>query len=249
MEKGVGVIRKTIMLLGYLSERNNPCGISEMAKACEIPKATVHRILSTLCEDNVVLRTEDGQYKIGPTVLLWSSGYHFASGIVEIAQPWLRKLRDESKETVHLSVYEHGTAQYVERLDSPQTVILRWSRLGTTLPLYCTAAGRAILAAMPEAEIDSYFDKTELKARTELTTVSPSKLKEMLLHFRAQGYAEENRENEENIRCVGAAILNRKGYPVAAISLTAPSFRFSDKDSAKFGKVIAAMAREISACL
>jgi len=249
MENSVGVVRKTILLLGYLSERNEPSGISEMAKALEMPKATVHRILSALCEDNVVLRTEDGQYKIGPTVLLWGSGYHFASGIVEIARPWLRKLRDESKETVHLSVYEHGTAQYAERLDSPQTVVLRWSKLGTTLPLYCTAAGRAILAAMPQAEIDSYFEKTELKARTEMTTVSPSKLKEMLLRFRAQGYAEENRENEENIRCVGAAILNRKGYPVAAISLTAPSFRFSDEDSAKFGKVIAAMAREISACL
>lgn len=249
MENGVGVVRKTIMLLGYLSERNEPSGVSEMAKVFGIPKSTVHRILRALCEYNVVLRTEDGQYKIGPTVLLWSSGFHFASGIVEIARPWLSKLWNESKETVHLSVYEHGTAQYAERLDSPQTVVLRWSRLGTTLPLYCTAAGRAILAAMPEAEIDSYFEKTELKSRTNLTIVSPSKLREMLLYFRVQGYAEENRENEENIRCVGAAILNRKGYPVAAISLTAPSFRFNDEDSAKFGRIITSMAHEISACL
>lgn len=77
--KGYRGSSKTIMLLGYLSERNEPCSIAEMAKALEIPKATVHRILSALCEDNVVLCTEDGQCKIGPTVLLWSSGYHFAS--------------------------------------------------------------------------------------------------------------------------------------------------------------------------
>lgn len=87
MESGVGVVKKTIMLLGYLSERNEPGSIAEMAKALEILKATVYRILSALCEDNVVLCTEDGKYKIEPTVLLWSSGYHFASGIVEIAIP------------------------------------------------------------------------------------------------------------------------------------------------------------------
>lgn len=249
MENKISVIKKTVMLLGYLSERNEPSGISEMTKALEIPKATVHRILSTLCEDNVVLRTEDGQYKIGPTVLLWSSGYHYLSGVTEIAQPWLRNLRDESRETVHLSVFEHGTAQYADRLDSPQTVVLRWSRLGTTLPLYCTAAGRAILAALPEEESNLYLEKTKLKARTERTVVSQAKLKEMLLLFRVQGYAEEDRENEENIRCVGAAILNRRGYPVAAISLTAPSFRFNDNDAAKFGKIVARMSCEISACL
>jgi len=249
MKNGISVIKKTIMLMGYLSERNEPSGISEIAKSLGMPKATVHRILSALCEDNVVLRTEDGQYKIGPTVLMWSSGYHFLSGVSEIALPWLKDLRDQSRETVHLSVYEHGTAQYAERLDSPQTVVLRWSRLGTTLPLYCTAAGRAILAALPEEESNLYFEKTEIKARTEQTTILPAKLKEMLSMFRIQGYAEEKGENEENIRCVGAAILNRRGYPVAAISLTAPSFRFSDADSAKFGKIVAQMSREISACI
>ena len=68
----------------------------------------------------------------------------------------------------------------------------------------------------------------------------------MLSRFRAHGYAEEIEENEDNIRCLGGAITDREGYPVAAISLTAPTFRFTDEDAAKYGPMIAEFAREIS---
>ena len=249
MDQGVAVLRKTIKLMNYIANNDKASGISELSKELDMPKATVHRILNTLCEDNVILKTEEGLYRLGPTVLLWSNGFHLASGIAEMAQPYMRQLRDESKETVHLSVYEHGCAQYADRLNSPQTVVLRWSRLGSALPLYCTAAGRAILAALPQAELDAYLAGAEMTPRTKLTVTSPDRLREMLARFRNQGYAEENQENEENIRCIGAAILNRKNYPVAAISLTAPSFRFTDYDAAIFGAKVAAAARDMSSRL
>lgn len=244
--ENIEVIRKAVSLMGYMSRKNEAAGVSELARELSMPKTTVHRILSTLCEDNVVVKTENGFYKIGPTVLLWSSGYKFSSGIIEIARPWLEKLREESLETLHLSVFEHGKAQYAERLDSPQTVVLRWSRLGMSLPLYCTAAGRAILSVLTEGEQDTYLSETKLEARTANTVTDPAELKKMLVRFRVQGYAVEVEENENNIRCVGAAITNRRGYPVAAISLTAPSFRFTDKDEARLGMSIAKAAAEIS---
>ncbi|MDR3212039.1 MAG: IclR family transcriptional regulator [Planctomycetota bacterium] len=245
----VEVIKKSVDLLKYLSSKNSSAGVTEIARYLAIPKSTTHRILLTLCEDNVVHHCENGQYRMGPTVLLWSSGYRFSSGIVDIARPWLERLRDDSRETLHLSVYEGGMAQYVDRVDSPQTVVLRWSRLGTSMPLYCTAAGRAILAALPADEVTAYLDKTELEPRTANTEKSPVKLVKMLARFRVQGYAEENQENEENIRCIGGAILNHDSYPVAAISLTAPAFRFNDADAQKFGGKISAAARAISAQL
>lgn len=244
--QNIEVIKKAVSLLGYMSRKNGGAGVSELAKALSMPKTTVHRILSTLCDDNVVIKTEGGLYKVGPTVLLWSGGYKFSSGIITIARPWLEKLRDASQETVHLSVFEHGKAQYAERLDSPQTVVLRWSRLGMPLPLYCTAAGRAILAALPERELEAYLAETVMEPRTAKTVTDPEELKKMLARFRVQGYAEEVEENEEDIRCVGAAIKSGRGYPVAAISLTAPSFRFTDADGERMGALIAEAAAEIS---
>lgn len=244
--QNIEVIKKAVSLLSYMSRKSGTAGVSELARAFSMPKTTVHRILSTLRDDNVVIKTDDGSYKIGPTVLLWSSGYKFSTGLITIARPWLEKLREESQETIHLSVFEHGKAQYAERLDTPQAVVLRWSQLGMPLPLYCTAAGRAILTALPEHELDTYLAQTKLERRTINTVIQPSELKKMLARFRIQGYAEEIEENEESIRCVGAAIKNGHGYPVAAISLTAPSFRFTDKDAARMGVLIASAAAEIS---
>ena len=245
----IGVLNKAIQILNYISDTDKPNGVTEISTALDMPKATVHRILNTMCEENVLLKTDDGRYRLGPTILLWSSAYDFKSGIVAMLRPQLEELRDKTRETVHLSIFEHGRAQYAARYDSPQTVVLRWSRLGTQLPLYCTAAGRAILAALPDYEINDYLDKTELKCRTAHTVVDRAMLTEMLLHFRKQGFAEENQENEDNIRCVGAAIVNRYGHPVAAISLTAPSFRFADKDAVEVGKELSKIARDVSSRL
>lgn len=244
--QNVEVLKKAVSLLGYMARKSEPTGVSELSRQLAMPKTTAHRILSTLCGDNVVVKTEGGFYKIGPTVLLWSSGYKFATVIIEIARTEMEKLRDASLETIHLSVFEHGRAQYAERLDSPQTVVLRWSRLGVQLPLYCTSAGRAILSALPEQELDAYLAKATLEPRTANTVTDPARLKKMLARFRIQGYAAEIEENEENIRCVGSAVKNGRGYPVAAISLTAPSFRFTDADEAKYGPMLAKAADEIS---
>lgn len=249
MDGSIEVLKKAVSILDYMAKHDIPSGVSDLARALDMPKSTVHRILSTLNEANIVLKTGSGHYKMGPAVLLWSGGYQFSSGIVDLTRPWLEALRDETKETVHLSVYENGSAHYVGRLDSPQTVTLRWSRLGTELPLYCTAAGRAILSFLPQEELDAYLGKAKLAPRTEHTVVDEKELRKMLARFRGQGYAEENQENEENIRCVGVALLGRHGYPVAAISITVPSFRFDDRDAAKYGELLTKAAREISARL
>ena len=239
-------IKKAVLLLSELTRKSGPSGVTELARALNMPKATVHRILGILCEDNVVVKTADGRYKVGPTVLLWSGGYRYSTAVIELAAPWLRRLRDATNETVHLCVYNNGAAQYADRLDSTQNVTLRWSRLGSELPLYCTSAGRAILSQLPQEELDAYLDSAELSPRTARTVTSKEDLKKMLACFRAQGYAEEIEENEDNIRCLGGAITDREGYPVAAISLTAPTFRFTDEDAAKYGPMIAEFAREIS---
>lgn len=250
MEKngGVEVLNKSLEILNYLSDRK-ATGVTDISRALDLPKSTAYRILETLASKNVLVKNSEGKYSMGPSVLLWSSGYRLSSGLVDLARPYLEKLRDASRETVHLCVYESGVVQYVDRLESPQTVVLRWSRLGSELPLYCTAAGRAILAALTPGEVDDYLKSHELTPRTERTVTSPDELKKMLKLFRVQGYSEENEENEENIRCIGAAIIGRDGRPFATVSLTAPSFRFDDDKAAEFGPLVARTAAEISRAL
>ena len=174
--KNHDAVKKTVLLLSELAKKSEPSGVTELARSLEMTKTTVHRILNILCDDNVVLKTEDGRYKIGPTVLLWSGGYRYSTAVIELAAPWLRRLRDATNETVHLCVYNNGAAQYADRLDSTQNVTLRWSRLGSELPLYCTSAGRAILSQLPQEELDAYLDSAELSPRTARTVTSKEDL-------------------------------------------------------------------------
>lgn len=245
----VAVLEKAFQILDIIATNSEASGITEISRRLEIPKATAHRILSTLCEVNAAIRTEDGKYQIGPTTLLWADGYHFSSSLLTLAKPFLTKLRDDTSETIHLIVYERGTAQYIDRIDSPQTIVLRWSRLGSTLPLYCTSAGRAIMAALPERELSNYLESAQLVPRTVNTVTDPKRLAEMMEDIRRCGFAQENEENENNIRCIGAAILNRKGLPVGAVSVTVPAYRCSDADAERFGPMVSNTARSIAALL
>ena len=67
--KNHDAVKKTVLLLSELAKKSEPSGVTELARSLEMTKTTVHRILNILCDDNVVLKTEDGRYKIGPTVL------------------------------------------------------------------------------------------------------------------------------------------------------------------------------------
>ncbi|HPF84534.1 MAG TPA: IclR family transcriptional regulator [Aminivibrio sp.] len=241
----IRVLDRAMSVLGYMAESRRQVGITEIADAVGLSKATVHRILSTLKEYSVVLKDDSGRYQMGPSVLFWADAYRQRAGLAEISRPLLRRLWEESHETVHLFIFEGGEAYYLDKLDSPHPVGMR-SRIGAKRDLYSTSGGRAILAALPEAEVDAYLDRTELLPRTENTVTEKAELKKLLAAGRERGFCEEVEENEEGIRCVGAAILDLRGCPVGAVSISAPAYRFSDSQSLALGAKIRETALAIS---
>lgn len=241
----IRVLDRAMSVLGYMAESRRQVGITEIADAVGLSKATVHRILSTLKEYSVVLKDDSGRYQMGPSVLFWADAYRQRAGLAEISRPLLRRLWEESHETVHLFIFEGGEAYYLDKLDSPHPVGMR-SRIGAKRDLYSTSGGRAILAALPEAEVDAYLDRTELLPRTENTVTEKAELKKLLAAGRERGFCEEVEENEEGIRCVGAAILDLRGFPVGAVSISAPAYRFSDSQSLALGAKIRETALAIS---
>jgi IclR family acetate operon transcriptional repressor len=120
------------------------------------------------------------------------------------------------------------------------------SRIGSRLELYSTSAGRAILAALPEEEFEAYLSTRELLPRTDWTVVDKETFGKIIEKARTEGYAEETQENEVGVRCVGAAILGKDGYPVGAVSVAGPVFRFTDDRVESVGKRVFGTARIIS---
>lgn len=244
----IRVLDRALAVLNALVDFREDAGVTEIASTVALSKATVHRLLVTLEAHRVVLRTENGRYRMGSAPLLWAETYRRQTDLVTLAKPVLKNLLQEVGETIHLSRFQNGETFYLDKLESSHPVGMR-SRIGATLAMYCTAAGRAILASLPQAELDLYLRSVSIVSRTERTLVTPKELLAMLGTVRERGWAEENQENEEGIRCVGAAILNAKGYPVGALSISAPAYRFADDQLRPLGEKVLEAALAISKLL
>jgi DNA-binding IclR family transcriptional regulator len=239
------VLDRALLILDILAETEEPLGTTDIARRSTLSKATAFRLLSSLSAANVIIKDGKGLYQMGPAVLTWANAFRKQTGLVELSRPYLKNLWEETSETVHLFVYEKGRGYYLEKLESPHPVRMQ-SRIGAHLTLYCTSAGRAILSRFSEEEREEYFRETALLPRTNRTDVDPASLRNRILEAGRRGYAEENQENEEGIRCVGAAILDSRGYPAGAISVSAPAYRFGDEVLERYGRLTAETAEEIS---
>ncbi|MDD2207331.1 MAG: IclR family transcriptional regulator [Aminobacterium sp.] len=245
-ENSLQLVDRVVSIMGFLSEKQEAIGVSEIARSVELSKATVHRILNTLLGYSLVLKNERGQYQIGPGVLLWANSYRKRSGLSAVSAPFLKELLAFTEETIHLFIFENGEGYYLERVESPQPLITR-SAVGSKLPLHSSSAGKAILAALPLDVFNEFMEKIEFTPRTPNSITDKEVLRDQIAKWRKLGYSEEIEENEPGIRCVGAAICDSKGYPIGAISVSAPAFRFDDEKSALVGRKLREVTAAISA--
>lgn len=245
----IRVLERALTILDYVAQSSETAGITEIAEATSLPKATVHRILQTLVARKVMFQDESGSYMMGPATLSWADGFRTRTALPHLAQSVLRDLWKRTNETVHLTVYDGDQAYYVDKLASPHPVGMR-SRIGASLCLSTTAAGRAILASFSEEELRRYLASASLEIKTKNTVATEEELLELLRKTRREGYAVENEENEVGIRCIGAAILRgRECRPLGAVSLSVPAYRLGDEDVPVLGKLVREAAGKISAIL
>lgn len=245
---GIRVLERALAVLDHMAKNTSRTGITDIADGTGLPKATVHRILQTLGSKKVVVQGEDGGYSIGPAVLFWSDSFRARSVLPHLAHPVIKKLWEATKETIHLTAYDGDAAYYVDKLESPHPVGMR-SRIGAGLCLHTTAAGRSILAAMSKEDLEGYLDRATFEKRTEATISTREELLALLDDVRFRGYSWENQENEEGIRCIGAAILRGEGHPIGAISLSIPAYRLDEGDVPSLGEAVKEAAARISKLL
>ena len=167
------------------------------------------------------------------------------SDVRSLAHPLLIELSELTTETVHLAVPVGTHMVYIDKIDSPRAVVMA-SRIGEQLPLHCSALGKAYLSAMPADERREIVEGLPLERRTERTLADPDALLDDLETCARRGFAIDNVENEEGVRCVGAAILDDRDRPIAALSLSAPASRLSLSAARKVGPHCADTAARVS---
>lgn len=239
----VETLARGLKLLVALGEARKGLTLTELANRVDLPKPTAMRMLRTLGEFGFVSR--DGRsYRVGPRCLALGNLYSFDDDLKCVALPVMRDLMQQTGEVVQLGVLKGRNILYLERTEPQRSVAVVLSRPGSLRPAHCTALGKAILTFGESG--GSYLEVDALEARTAFSITDPEVLRAELEATRERGYAVDNGECDEEIRCVAAPIFDGEGHCVAALSVSAPGFRMPPEVCEKTGRLIIEAAREVS---
>ncbi|GLW08883.1 IclR family transcriptional regulator [Microtetraspora sp. NBRC 13810] len=221
----------------------NGITLRELAGRANVAVSTAHRYITSLLELGVLERDAAGAYHLGVSLITLAGRYLEEDGLRAAARPYLTELVELSGETVHLGIRVGDQIVYVDKVESAKSVRLV-SHIGSRVPMHCTSMGKVILALLDTATTEAILAAAVQERRTPHTLTGQDLLAE-LDRVRRQGFAIDDEENEEGVRCVGVPILNTEGSPVAAFSVSAPATRFSVADCHRIASTAITMAADI----
>jgi IclR family KDG regulon transcriptional repressor len=220
-------IERAFKILELLSEAPDGLQITRLSEKVGLSKSTVHRLLATLINMEYVMQDRQTEkYKLGYRVLYLSRNLINDIDIISIAKPFLEDLAQEVNETVHLCIEDKGEVLYIDKIESNQTIRM-FSKIGNRAPMYCTGVGKVLLSGMDEAQFNIIAEKTNFIVHTPTTITSKDKLLKECEIIRKQGYAIDNCEHEEGIRCIASPIYDSEGKVIASFSIAGPSNRIT----------------------
>lgn len=217
--------------------------VKSAAERLNVVPSTAHRLLAALCHGGFAMQNRERLYRAGPELAAWSEASRSISHVRQIVRPELETLVGILDETVQVWVLEGPQVRYVDGVESDQTLRIRvgmWDQV----PAYCSAGGKALLAALSNSEIEQLHGGGLPPWRsTRITSVIA--LKRHLATVRQQGYATNIEEAAQGVNGIGVAVLDRQGRPVVAISAAIPSIRFSKEKVAACSSALLAAAHAV----
>jgi DNA-binding IclR family transcriptional regulator len=244
----VGVISKVLRILEALQGSSSGLGLKAICDQTGINKSTAHRFLKHLERERYLLRTEAGAYLIGPRLSQLSARGNQEATLQAVARPILWDLWKSTHETVNLGVLDQGTVLYIDVIESPHEFRLS-SRVGTRRSVHVTALGKALVAFLPEEVRQTVLDSIAFQPSTPKTIGNLVQFRQELEKIRRQAYAVDDEEAVQGARCVSAPILNSKGAPIAAVSVSGPVTRVTPSLVSALAGAVTSAARSISAAM
>ncbi|MCH9656879.1 MAG: IclR family transcriptional regulator [Planctomycetes bacterium] len=233
---------KAFHVLEVMATSSDTLTLLEIVQELGFHKPTVHRILSELVELGYVNRVEKGIYQITPKLRRLALG-GLDDRLIEIADPCLRALHDETGETVNLGVLRGTNIRYLRVLESTHP-LRRIVEPNSNDPFYSTSLGRAITLQLSDDEWDALIERTRLIARTTETVIDATQLRKIHQRVQQDGFSVEQDQNDVGVTCIGAPVYEEE--IIAAISLSVPTARADAKALQRFIKAVVRTARQIS---
>ena len=194
-----------LVIMETVARSSRPVSVAELAELLGVDHSSAFRLANTL-KRRGFLAHQSGrkEYVLGPTIWRISHRYDWSNMLVMIAHEQLKVLASQTGETVHLAVREGKQALFIDHITANHVVSVS-GQTGELVPLYCTAHGKALLADCDKAQLRALLGEGPLETRTKRTIVSVDRLARVCTQIRAHGFATDDGELVDGIRCVACA--------------------------------------------
>lgn len=221
--KRVQVLDRAFQLFELLCKSQNGMTIQQLCKETGMNKSTVHRLLHAMIDSDFIQRNAEAPiYYPSLRICELASCVERNFDVVSMTKGILDKLSDQTLSTAHLATWSGSDITYLYKAENSSASVHMASRIGLHCPMYCTGVGKAILATLPDYEIDALWSNITLERRTQFTITDKEKLMEQIRTIRECGYALDTEENELGICCIAVAVPTRNDRAVYAVSLSMP---------------------------
>ncbi|MCB2137705.1 MAG: IclR family transcriptional regulator [Rhodobacteraceae bacterium] len=237
---------RALMILRVVSEAGG-LTLSELASETGQSAATVYRVLTTLQSHGFVELEEPGQlWHVGSGAFRVGSEFMRRTKVVERARQPMNQLMRASGETANLGVESRDQVLFLSQVETHET-IRAFFPPGTLGAMHVSGIGKALLAWYPEERVRQIVAQRGLQRFTDRSVASEAALMADLAAIRARGFAIDDEERAEGMRCVAAPIFNAYGEPVAGLSVSGPAFRMTLAAAAAIGRMVREAADEVTA--
>ncbi len=244
--KLVASVVRAARLLKAFSRQRPELGITELSHLLKLPPSSVYRLVSSLESEGLMEQDPTtGKYRLSLDLFLLGAQVLDQVGLGEASLPFLRRLAEQSGETVNMGILRNGVVVYLHKVESPNVIRASFS-IGDQAPAHCTAIGKVLLAHLPERELEALVRRRPLEKWGPNTITSLEALKEELRRTRERGYSVDNEEFSANIRCIGAPVRDYLGQVVAGIAISGPAHRLTLERLEELREPILGTARQIS---
>jgi DNA-binding IclR family transcriptional regulator len=214
---------RTLRVLRFLATQPEPVPLDRIARSCGLPRSTAYHLVTAMIEEGFVVHLpEEHRYGLGVAAFEVGSGFSRQEPLQRISRRTLADLADHTRQTAHLAVLHGRDVLYVVEERAPGRPPLV-TDVGVRLPAQLTASGRAILSALPAAQVRALFpDPTAFVDRHGTGPRTLSALRTLLADTRRRGYAIEEGEVTPGFASVAAPVLDHNAHPVAGLAVTYP---------------------------
>jgi IclR family acetate operon transcriptional repressor len=238
-------LKRGFLILETLAGEAKKLSLGEISEKTRMDKATCLRFLTSLEDIGVVRRDPRTRlYEMGPKAIFLSNGFLKTLRVEDRVRPYLERLATETEETAFYSVMK-DSARVPLYVHESRHVTRTQVEIGMAVALTNGCISRAILAFLPEQEIERLLRKKSIVPATPWSITDPKEIRKKISDVRARGYSVGIREIAQNTNAIAAPVFNGKGV-IASIAIVGPTERLTKKACEKFGPVVRECARKVS---